>query len=81
MKNNMKELNMNEMEQVNGGYLDNDLAALRQQLTRRRIRLIDNIDLLIDDDCFRRRPENPDRINPDLLRRLIEQLRETDRPQ
>ena len=69
--NNMKMMTAAEMEKVNGGryYLHNAPMGIRQELTSRRSRLLDQVDLFADDGCIWRQPENPDMIIPDFPRR------------
>ena len=82
--NNMKMMTAAEMEKVNGGrcYLHNAPMEIRQELTRRRSGLLDQVDLFADGSCLKRRPEDPDMIIPDYPRKITEQIiRETDRLQ
>ena len=70
MKNNMKEINLNEMEKASGGrHLYNEpLESCRERITVQRIERLTDPALL--EFIMKLKQKDPDMIDPELLRQL-----------
>ena len=79
--NNVKMMTAAEMENINGGhepYIDPSRIGI--ELPNHRSGLLDHTGLFPDVDWHglarRRRPDAPDMIDPDLLHRLTEEIKD-----